>query len=486
MVNSARGKFAGTATQFSATITVTLFAISIGLNYSWTAPMIPYLIGEDSHLETTPYEAAWLETEMMIGTFLGLPLTILLIDRIGRKNLILLATCIAMLGWISIAAANKMIYLHAARVILGTTSNMFTVAAPMYVAEIAESRIRGFLSGIFNFMLPLGFILMYCIGPYLPFYIIPIIGISVLTAELLIFSRIPETPYYLLFIDQPELAKKSLQYFRPKQDVQQELKEMTIAIERQKTETGRVQDLILVQSNRRGIIIMTVLNVGLNMVGGSVTVMNLHMILGAASSLYLDSSIVAILFSIVMAISAQAASLTVDKYGRKSLLLISTVCSTCCLLVVTIYFHLKISDYDVAYVSWLPSVAVMVYGATFKFGLGIVPPIINAEIFPAKVKACGMSIGEITFVFGALLSIQIYMWLADICGIHVPFYIFTASGVLLAIFIYFYVPETKGKTLEEIQFLMKKKTYIPVKPQVLLLQDKNPRITNVVSRYEYV
>ncbi|CAG9817087.1 unnamed protein product [Phaedon cochleariae] len=388
--------------------TRTLFAISDGMSYGWTAPIIPYLISNSSHLATTKYEAEWLETDLMLGSFCGLPTTIYLVDKIGRKRSLLLATCCSLFGWIVIAVANKMVYIHVVRFLFGMSANMSFVAAPMYIAEIADSKIRGLLSSIVYLMMLVGFVIVYSVGPFLPFYVTSVVGCIVLITELSIFSFMPESPYYLLFKNKPELARRSLEYFRPNCNVTIELEDITEAIERQKTERGRIMDIILVKSNRKAIIIMTILNGGQHLVAISVILMNLHMILESAGSIYMDSSHAAILFSVIMVISAQIAALQVDKYGRKALLLISTVLTGFCLLAIAIYFHLKIAGYDVRGVSWIPIVAVMVYAATFKLGLGIVPIVITAEIFPAKMKAIGMTVSD-AILIEAIRHLKCYL-----------------------------------------------------------------------------
>jgi len=77
--------------------------------------------------------------------------------------------------------------------------DMSFVAAPMYIAEIADSKVRGFLSSIIYIMMLIGLVLVYCLGPFTPFYVIPIVGIVISSAQLAIFSFQPASPYYLLY-----------------------------------------------------------------------------------------------------------------------------------------------------------------------------------------------------------------------------------------------------------------------------------------------
>lgn len=77
--------------------------------------------------------------------------------------------------------------------------DMSFVAAPMYIAEIADSKIRGFLSSIIYIMMLIGLILVYCLGPFFPFYAIPIAGCILCSVQLLVFTFQPASPYYLLY-----------------------------------------------------------------------------------------------------------------------------------------------------------------------------------------------------------------------------------------------------------------------------------------------
>lgn len=266
----------------------------------------------------------------------------------------------------------------------------------------------------------------------------------------------------------------------PGADLDEELKQISAGIERQKQEKGRPQDLILVRSNRKAIAIMTVLNIGKNLklnidfyfvivvyttyvsicISGqhmaciSVMYMNLHPILNTAGSIYLDNNITAIVFSLIMLSASIFASFTIDKFGRKIILIVSSLLSGLCLLALSVYFHLQFLDIDVSSVSWIPIVSVLIYAGVFKYGIGLVPIVITAEIFPAKMKALGMTVADVMFVIGGLLSIQLYQVLHKF-GMYLPFYVFTASAFFVALYSMFFIPETKGKSLEEIQLMLK-------------------------------
>ncbi|XP_018579892.1 facilitated trehalose transporter Tret1 [Anoplophora glabripennis] len=444
----------GTLFQLFAAVIANLMAISDGMTVGWTSPMIPYFLSEKSHIKITKHEAEWLETWLLIGSIAGLVPTIYAVNKKGRKVSLLLASFALLVSWVIIALVNKIEYIYVARIISGMGGDMAFVAAPMYIAEIADQRIRGFLSSVIYLMMLTGVLLIYIVGPFLPFYFPSLLGVILLSIELIVFSLLPETPYYLISKGKHEEAKRSLQKFRSTDDVASELKEISSAIEKQMAEKGRIQDIVLIKNNRKAMLIMTVLNAAQQLSSINVILMNMHTILEAAGSIYMESSSAAILFAALMLSAATTASFFIDKFGRKKLLIISSVLTGFCLLSLAIYFNLQYIGYNVSSISWIPIASVMVYAFVYKFGLGMVPIVITAEIFAPKVKAMGMAIADAIYVLAAIFSLQIYQILLSSVGMHIPFYVFSACSFLTNVFIFFIIPETKGRSLEEIQMIL--------------------------------
>ncbi|XP_050310091.1 facilitated trehalose transporter Tret1-like isoform X2 [Anthonomus grandis grandis] len=447
--------FRGAGPQFLSVFFSTIGAISDGMHYGWSAPFTPILEKEDSHIKLSHSDVTWLESIYLIGGLAGLPVTIYSVDRLGRKASILLAAVISLVAWILIAIANNVIYLYIARFAVGLSGDVAFVAAPMYIAEIADRKIRGFLSGTIYVMMLVGILVVYAVGPFAPFYTCSIIGSVFVIIQLVAFPFMPDSPYYLLQRHKPEKAKRHLERLRTTGTVDKEMEEITTAVDRQRSEKGRPQDLILNKGNRKAFIIMTVLNAAQHFSSISVMLMNLHSILKEAESEYISFEIAGIMFSAFMLIAATIADFTCDKFGRKGLLICSSLLSGVSLLVLAVYFTMKNNGYDVGGISWIPIAAVMVYAGVFKFGLGIIPIVMTAELFPAKMKAIGMTMADFAYLFFGLVSVEMYQKLIEVYYLDLPFYIFASTTLLTAIFSWLYIPETKGKTLEEIQYMLK-------------------------------
>lgn len=429
------------------------------MQYGWTSPILQVLKSPDSPVPLKEHEETWLESVYMFGGIAGLPVTIFLVDRVGRKNSMVAAATCSLIGWILIAIADRVEYFYAARFLTGLAGDVAFVSAPMYVAEIADKKIRGFLAGMIYLMMLLGILVIYSVAPFVPIYVSSIVGGVILLTQLCAFPFIPKSPYFLLSKGRREEAFNALRRLRIRDNIDKEFEEIDAAVQRQKSEKGRPQDLILIKSNRKALIIMTVLCAAQHFSSISVILMNLHHILEEANSVYMSPTSSGILFAAMMLISATIADFYVDKFGRKILLTTSSLFTGLSLLVIAVYFSLQNSGVDVSGISWLPIASVMIYAAVFKYGLGMIPIVMTAELFPAKVKAMGMTISDAMYLVFALISIELYQRLSALYYLDVPFYIFSASCLFTAAFSMLYIPETKGKTLEEIQFILKGEPY---------------------------
>jgi len=149
--------------------------------------------------------------------------------------------------------------------------------------------------------------------------------------------------------------------------------------------------------------------------------------------------------------SSIVCTIITDCSGRKPLLMMSTIGSACSTAMVAAYFHLQYNHVDTSNITWLPAIGVILYKIMHSLGLGALPSTMASELFPTNVKALGNMIGVITINATAFIVTKLYPIMSEDAGVHTPFWIFTACSLVSILFILFYVPETKGKTLEQIQ-----------------------------------
>ncbi|GLV36010.1 uncharacterized protein CBL_09773 [Carabus blaptoides fortunei] len=442
-------------TQILAVFAATLGTISDGIQYGWSSPALPVLHADDTPVKISEDDDYWLEMLYMVGGMAGLPITIFLVDKIGRKWSIIVASVANLISWIMIGSASNVIVLYCARFLTGMGADVAFVSAPMYIAECADAKIRGFLGTFIYIMMIIGVLVSYCVVPYVPIWASSCVGACLVVIQILIFVWMPQSPYYLLINSKRDKAKKALTWLRRRADVEDELKEIESAVERQNSERGRPIDLVMIPSNRKALLIMTTLNTVQHFCGISVILMNVETILKASGSI-IDSKISAILFGVCMLIASVGGSPFIDKFGRKVLLISSSVLSAMFLGILGIYFFLKdVELYDLESYKIIPLLSVLGYALAYKYGLGLVPIVTTGELFPTPVKAMGMTMADLVYTVMAVVSLKVYYVTLELYGMYFPFLLFSVCGLFTAGFVYWVVPETKGKTLEEIQQILK-------------------------------
>lgn len=172
----------------------------------------------------------------------------------------------------------------------------------------------------------------------------------------------------------------------------------------------------------------------------------------------ISAHLAAIMYFSIQVVCTVIGAPLVDKLGRRPLLLVSGVGASLALLVEGIYFYIKSStSIDISNFTLVPIVALILYIIIFSFGLQNVPIIIMSEIFNQDIKAVAMCFSDMYFAAAATATTKFFQITRDRYGMFLPFLCFSIFCGVSTVFIYYFVPETNGKTLEEIQVYFKGK-----------------------------
>lgn len=186
------------------------------------------------------------------------------------------------------------------------------------------------------------------------------------------------------------------------------------------------------------------------MSGSQAAIQYAQMILDQAN-INLEGKYLTMILGVIQVIFTIICMFLIDHSGRKSLLMISSVGAAFSTATVATYFNLQYDHIDTSNIIWLPAIGMVMYIIMYCSGLAPIPFTIASELFPTNVKALGSTTALVITNIWAFSVLKFFMNIADNNGEHVPFWIFTACSFIGASFVFFYVPETKGKTLEQIQ-----------------------------------
>jgi len=157
------------------------------------------------------------------------------------------------------------------------------------------------------------------------------------------------------------------------------------------------------------------------------------------------------ILGVVQVVFTIVSMIIIDRIGRKPLLIISAIGSACSTTMIAAYFNLQYNHVNTSELGWLAAIGVIMYIVMYSLGMASLFFTLSSELLATNVKALGSTIAILALNLWAFAVIKLYVVIAESFGIHVPFWIFTASSFVCALFTFFYVPETKGKTLEQIQ-----------------------------------
>lgn len=462
--------------------TATLAIITSGMHYGWPSPSLPILLHEDSSITISNDEGSWMAVMPLLGALLGSAIVGVTVDILGRKRTILLSSFPFFAAWIMVAYSNSIVVLYAARFIAGISDGWVFTAVPMYIGEIAEPKIRGLLGTSVAVTWIFGILLINIIGSYLSITLTAIISSLLPVLSLLSFSWMPESPYFLLMKDNKEAARLSLQAFRGLNDVDSELIRIATALKTQMANTGKFFDLVTVASNRKAVIIMMFLRAAQQFSGTTAITFYAQNIFKEAGD-DISSELATIIYFSVQLILAMFSSSIVDRAGRKPLLIISIVGSAIALFVEGVYFYVKLcTDLNIEKFSMVPVISLILFIVVFSLGMQTVPLLMLGELFPANVKAFALCFADIYFCILATIVSKFFQIMKDSFGIYVPFFAFTVCCILGLVAILIIVPETKGKTLEDIQLYLKGQTA----PSITNYQERSCGVTVIDNAVEEV
>lgn len=427
--------------------------MAVGTVLAWTSPTLLELQSPNSTLPVTPEEGSWIGSLVAVGAIAGALPAGYFADRFGRKPIILALSAPFLLSWIMITVANAVGILYVARLIAGFATGAFTVVAPMFIGEIAESSVRGALGSYFQVMLTVGILYTYVVGAIANYVWLGILSGIIPVIFFIVFLGVPESPTYLVKKHRNDDAKKALQYYRGSSySIWKELQELDKDISESTQTKVSIRDLISSKGTRRALIIALGLMIFQQLSGINAVIFYSGDIFKAAGST-LDPKVATIIVGVVQVVVTYISSAVVDRVGRKVLLLLSASIMGLCLAILGLYFCLKKGD-DSSGLGWLPLLCLTVYIVVFSLGFGPLPWLMMGEVFAPNVKGAASSIAVCTNWTLTFVVTFSFVKLVDGLGEDWTFWLFAIICGIATIFIYYLVPETKGKTLSEIQRIL--------------------------------
>lgn len=325
--------------------------------------------------------------------------------------------------------------------------------APVYVAEVSSPKVRGLLGGQFSLMLQVGTVVSYVAGLYLSYQTYIYVQMILSLMFLATFSFMPESPYYYFMVKRKEQAYSSYYWLSGKQATEELLKIEENVQEDMKNKTGWV-DLIARKCDRRALWLVQLVSFMRAATGMPSYAAYGTQIFAASSKNIFPTDVLALIMVIVLLICTFLAALFSDTAGRRFLLILSSVGTIISNLAVGVYFYLELET-SVNLTIWILYLAVLGFCMSANTGTGNLQTVVQAEFFPSHTRGKGGAITGITSALSTFLVLKLYQPLIDSVGIYMNFFFYAVSIAVSLFLIHIYLPESAGKTLAEVNSLVK-------------------------------
>ncbi|XP_047539578.1 solute carrier family 2, facilitated glucose transporter member 8-like [Vanessa atalanta] len=367
----------------------------IGFSVSWAGPIFPKL--RDPDQSPLPYLLTEIEMSLIASfTYIGgIPGPFImgwLSNIYGRKPCLIVGGVLAGLAYVILVWSNNLAMLYCGRLLVGLGVGIIAVMNLVYIGEIASSNIRGILLSALGIFTTCGSLLIYAVGPFLSYSYASSVGLATSLVFILCVMFIPESPIFHILEDNEVKARDNLKDLGREDDIDNILQSKIEYIN--STNKKDWIELFTLRTNKKSLLIVVVMNI-----------------------LQHGSGILALLLGV--------------------------------------YFYLD--DYSgLNQVNWLPLALLIIFFIGYDAGIGIVPNVLIGEMFTMNVRSKGSAVAlAVSWLSGFLVTVA-YGAIVEHVGSYAAFWFFSSTGLISCLFTIFCIPETKGKSLLEVQDMLKK------------------------------
>lgn len=428
---------------------------------SWISALAGLLFGYDTGVISgailfvkTDFSLSTFQEEVvvaavLVGAIIGAVAGGKLADRFGRRSVLTQVGILFIIGAIGTGLAPTPTWLAIGRVVVGIAIGVASFTAPLYISEVSPPQVRGKLVSLNQLMITIGIVVSY-----LADYGLSgarawrwMFGVAAVPALILVIGLIfvPESPRWLMSRGLTERAREILKRIRQSSSVDAELAEIEQSLQKQE---GGLRE-IFSAAVRPALVVGIGLAIFQQFTGINTVIYYAPTIFQFAG---FPSASVAILATAGVGVVNVALTIValrlLDRAGRRPLLLYGLIGMILSLAILGFAF---LSPSLSSAIAWIAVISLAVYVACFAIGLGPVFWLMISEIYPLRVRGQAMAVATVANWGANLLVALTFLSLLHSLGRSWTFWLYGIIGVLAWVFVYKLVPETKGRTLEQLE-----------------------------------
>jgi MFS transporter, SP family, arabinose:H+ symporter len=425
-----------------------------GLLFGYDTAVISGAIGfMEAHFGLDAIQTGWVASCVLLGCIVGAAGAGMLSDALGRKKVLLLAAVLFAVSAIGAALPSTVTQFVVARILGGLGIGMASMLSPLYIAEVAPARNRGRLVSLNQLAIVLGIVVVYFVNS-----LIARLGDNSWNVALgwrwmfasgalpaglffVLLFLVPESPRWLTERGRESDALAILERIGGREEAAAQMQEIRLVLAQESGSLGQ-----LLQPNLQIPLVIALALAVLQQITG------INVVMYYAPEIFKSAGVKAtqaigdtVAVGVVNMLFTLVAIWTIDRLGRKPLLLIGSVGMGVFLALLGTAFATQQLEGP-----WI-LLCVLGYVAAFAMAMGPVVWVIMAEIFPTQIRGRAMSVATV-FLWSACYGVsQTFPWMLKRIGAPCTFWFYAVMCLLAVVFVAWYVPETKGKTLEEIE-----------------------------------
>ncbi|HEX2910928.1 MAG TPA: sugar porter family MFS transporter [Chloroflexia bacterium] len=404
-------------------------------------------IKKDYNLNSTMQEVV--TSAVLVGAVIGAAIAGFLTDRLGRRITIIGTAVVFVIGAISTSLAPFLWWLIISRGVVGLGIGVASFIGPLYISELAPPKARGSMVTYNQLAVTVGILVAYLVdlafspaGAWRWMFAVHVIPATILGIGMIF---VPDSPRFLVLKGKEKKAREVLNRIRPKGGVDEELQDI-----KEKTQGEEKQGWkeLFSPMLRVALIVGIGLAILQQVTGINTVIYYAPTIFREAGINSNTSSILATtIVGVVNVLFTIVAVLLMDRVGRRPLLLIGVAGMVIGLAGLGVVFLFNANGG----LAWFAIGCTLFYTASFAIGLGPVFWLLISEIYPTKVRGRANSIATVANWAANLVVALTFLTLFDLIGKPGTFWLYAVIGIGTWVFSFFLVPETKGKSLEDIE-----------------------------------
>ncbi|XP_028852252.1 solute carrier family 2, facilitated glucose transporter member 6 [Denticeps clupeoides] len=456
----------GNARLYLAVFSAVLGNLNFGYSLVFPSSAIPQIQKDGNpQLYMDTHQISWFGSIFSLGAAAGGLVAMFLNDKVGRKMSIMMSALPSSVGYLVIVVAQSMWMLYTGRFLTGIAAGMSAASIPVYVSEISHPAVRGTLGSCPQITAVVGTLALYALGLVLPWRWLAVAGEVPVIVMIVLLCFLPESPRYLLNRGKRQQATEALKWLRgPDSDYVSEIGRIEESINAQRTAGW---DELMEPFYYKPILISIFMRFLQQMTGITPILVYLEPIF-TMTQVSLEPKNDAALVGVVRLLSVMTSASLMDKAGRKALLYTSGFLMFISMLSMTMYTHTPIAQNtnttlypDGGYVdspesalnpiTFIPLISSMVIIFGYAMGWGPITWLLMSEILPLGARGIASGFCVVVSWLTAFVLTHVFMHVVVAYGLFVPYLVFCVVCVVNIIFTAVFIPETKGRSLEEIE-----------------------------------